>query len=177
MDQLSTKTNYEFGGFRLDTVLQVLIAPGGKVVALPARAYDVLRHLVERAGELVDKASLMRAVWPRTVVEDNNLNLCILTLRRALGESAGERRFILTVPGRGFKFVAAVRAIPVTGEPSPAEPALQPEYPGPDPPLSPPPPATEAPSPPSPGTSRNRPRRGDGKSPHRRCSRSPSSPA
>lgn len=121
MDQVSTKTNYEFGGFQLDTVLQVLVSPGGDVIALPARAYDVLRHLVERAGELVDKASLMRAVWPSTVVEDNNLNQCILTLRRALGESAGARRFILTVPGRGFKFVAPVRAAPATGEdPSPS---------------------------------------------------------
>ncbi|HUN71250.1 MAG TPA: winged helix-turn-helix domain-containing protein [Steroidobacteraceae bacterium] len=120
VDQLSVKTNYEFSGFRLDTVLQVLVSPAGKVIALPGRAYDVLYHLVERAGELVDKASLMRAVWPSTVVEENNLNQCILTLRRAFGESAGERRFILTVPGRGFKFVAPVRAIPASGDPSPA---------------------------------------------------------
>ena len=120
MDQLSTKTHYEFSGFRLDTVLQVLVSPAGEVIALPARAYDVLRYLVERAGELVDKASLMRAVWPRTVVEDNNLNQCIVILRRALGESAGERRFILTVPGRGFKFVAPVRAIPVNEDSPPA---------------------------------------------------------
>jgi len=119
MDQLSTKTNYEFGGYRLDTVLQVLVSPAGETIALPGRAYEVLRHLVERAGELVDKSSLMRAVWPSAVVEDNNLNQCILVLRRALGESAGERRFILTVPGRGFKFVAPVRATPVSEE-SPA---------------------------------------------------------
>lgn len=124
MDQLSTKTDYEFGGFRLDTVLQVLVSPAGESIALPARAYDVLRYLVERAGELIDRASLMRAVWPSTVVEDNNLNQCILTLRRALGESAGERRFILTVPGRGFKFVAPVRAVPVTGEAPLALPSL-----------------------------------------------------
>lgn len=116
MDQLSTQTDYEFGGFRLDTVLQVLVSPAGEPIALPARAYDALRYLVERAGELVDRASLMRAVWPHTVVEDNSLNQCIVTLRRALGETAGERRFILTVPGRGFKFVAPVRAVPATRE-------------------------------------------------------------
>lgn len=121
MDQLSTKTNYEFGGYRLDTVLQVLVSPTGETIALPGRAYEVLRHLVERAGELVDKNSLMRAVWPSAVVEDNNLNQCILVLRRALGESAGERRFILTVAGRGFKFVAAVRATPVSEEVSAAD--------------------------------------------------------
>lgn len=124
MDQLSTKTSYEFSGFHLDTVLQVLVSPAGEMIALPARAYDVLRYLVERPGELIDKASLMRAVWPSTVVEENNLNQCILTLRRALGESAGERRFILTVPGRGFKFVAPVRAVPVSSDPSPAVGAL-----------------------------------------------------
>lgn len=101
--------DYEFSGFRLDTVQQVLVSPAGESIALPGRAYEVLRYLVERPGELVDKAALMRAVWPSTVVEDNNLNQCILVLRRALGESAGERRFILTVPGRGFKFVAPVQ--------------------------------------------------------------------
>jgi DNA-binding winged helix-turn-helix (wHTH) protein/Tol biopolymer transport system component len=111
VDQLSTQTDYEFGGFRLDTVLQVLVSTSGEPIALPARAYDALRFLVERAGELVDKSALMRAVWPNAVVEENNLNQCILTLRRALGETAGERRFILTVPGRGFKFVAPVRAV------------------------------------------------------------------
>lgn len=124
MDQLSTKTDYEFAGFRLDNVLQVLVTPAGEVIRLPGRAYEVLRYLVEHAGELVDKASLMRAVWPSTVVEENNLNQCILVLRRALGESAGERRFILTVPGRGFKFVAPMRAVPVDGD-----------APAPDPPL------------------------------------------
>ncbi|HEX5458984.1 MAG TPA: winged helix-turn-helix domain-containing protein [Steroidobacteraceae bacterium] len=132
MDQVSTKTDYEFGGFRLDTVLQVLVSPTGEIIALPGRAYDVLRYLVERGGELVDKGSLMRAVWPSAVVEDNNLNQCILTLRRALGESAGERRFILTVPGRGFKFVAPVRAIPATGEDASSSLSL------PEPPASPP---------------------------------------
>ncbi|MGH2835951.1 MAG: winged helix-turn-helix domain-containing protein [Solirubrobacteraceae bacterium] len=111
MDQLSSHADYEFAGFRLDTTLQVLVSPAGEVIPLPSRAHDALRYLIERAGELVDKAALMRAVWPNTLVEDNNLNRCILTLRRALGEGAGERRFILTVPGRGFKFVAPVRAI------------------------------------------------------------------
>ncbi|MEJ1961432.1 MAG: transcriptional regulator [Gammaproteobacteria bacterium] len=123
MDQLSTQTDYEFGGFRLDTVMQVLVSAAGEPIVLPARAYDALRYLVERAGELVDKASLMRAVWPNTVVEENNINQCILTLRRALGETAGERRFILTVPGRGFKFVAPVRAV-YAARPAVPEPQL-----------------------------------------------------
>src|SRR5258708_7142868 len=111
MDQTSTPS-YEFAGFRLDTVLQVLSSPRGEPIALPSRAFETLRYLVERSGELVEKSSLMQAVWPRAVVEENNLNQCIFTLRKVLGEAAGERRFILTVPGRGFKFVAPVNVIP-----------------------------------------------------------------
>lgn len=111
MDQSSTP-GYEFRGFRLDTTLQTLISPSGDPIPLPSRAYETLRYLVERAGELVDKVSLMKAVWPSTVVEENNLSQCIFALRKALGEAAGERRFILTVPGRGFKFVAPVSVVP-----------------------------------------------------------------
>ena len=121
MDQLNTQTDYEFEGFHLDTVLQVLVCPNGKPIALSARAFDALRYLVERAGELVDKRSLMRALWPNTIVEENNLNQCILAIRKALGETAGERRFILTVPGRGFKFVAPVKAVYALRTPAPAE--------------------------------------------------------
>jgi len=111
MDQTSTP-NYEFEGFRLDTILQVLLAPTGKPVPLPSRAFETLRYLVERSGELVEKSSLMKAVWPRAVVEENNLSQCIFTLRKVLGEAAGERRFILTIPGRGYKFVAPVTVVP-----------------------------------------------------------------
>lgn len=111
MDEFS-KPDYEFGGFRLDTTQQILVSPSGEPIPLPSRAFEALRHLVERAGELVERPALMKAVWPRAVVEESNLSQCILTLRRALGEEAGDRRFILTVPGRGFKFVAPVRVVP-----------------------------------------------------------------
>ena len=111
MDQTSTPS-YEFGGYRLDTVLQVLSSPTGEPIALPSRAFETLRYLVERSGELVEKSALLKAVWPKAVVEENNLNQCIFTLRKVLSETAGERRFILTVPGRGFKFVAPVTVLP-----------------------------------------------------------------
>jgi DNA-binding winged helix-turn-helix (wHTH) protein/Tol biopolymer transport system component len=111
MDETSSP-DYEFGGFRLDTALQVLISPAGETLPLPSRAFATLRFLVERAGETVDKSALMAMVWPKTIVAENNLNQCILALRKALGEAAGERRFILTVPGRGYKFVAPVVVIP-----------------------------------------------------------------
>jgi TolB-like protein/Tfp pilus assembly protein PilF len=66
---------------------------------------------VECRGELVEKDALMKAIWPGVVVEENNLDRNISTLRRVLGEKAGENRFIATAPGRGYRFVAAVTAI------------------------------------------------------------------
>jgi hypothetical protein len=72
MDEISAP-NYEFGGFRLDTASQVLISRESEAIALPSRAYETLLHLVERAGELVEKSALMAAVWPRQVVEENKL--------------------------------------------------------------------------------------------------------
>jgi DNA-binding winged helix-turn-helix (wHTH) protein/dipeptidyl aminopeptidase/acylaminoacyl peptidase len=108
----STSLDYEFEGFRLDTALQVLVSPAGEALPLPSRAFATLRYLVERAGETVDKSVLMANVWPTTVVAENNLNQCILALRRVFGEAAGARRFILTIPGRGFRFVAPVRVVP-----------------------------------------------------------------
>jgi len=110
MDQYSAP-DYEFGGFRLETALQTLISPAGESVPLPSRAFATLHYLVEHAGEVIEKSALMNAVWPKSVVEENNLNQCIFALRKALGEAAGERRFILTVPGRGFKFVMPVRIL------------------------------------------------------------------
>lgn len=88
------------------------MSPAGEALPLASRAFATLRYLVERAGETVDKSALMAKVWPNTVVAENNLNQCILALRKAFGEASGDRRFILTIPGRGFKFVAPVRVLP-----------------------------------------------------------------
>ncbi len=110
MDKLS-RFVYEFAGFQLDVNQQLLVSPAGSSIPLPSRAFDVLRYLVERPGELVEKAALMKAVWPRAVVEENNLSQCIMAVRRALGDEVGERRFVLTVPGRGYKFVAPVQVL------------------------------------------------------------------
>lgn len=112
----NTRAGFEFAGFRLDVRQQTLVAPDGRLIPLPGRAFEVLRLLVERPGVLVEKQALLHAVWPRAVVEENNLNQCIMTLRRALGEEPGERRFILTVPGRGFKFIAPVRTLAMVGD-------------------------------------------------------------
>jgi TolB-like protein/Tfp pilus assembly protein PilF len=70
-------------------------------------------YLVSHYGTVIDKDELMSAIWPDTIVEENNLNKNISVLRRVLGEHPGEHRYIVTVPGIGYKFVADVRAITV----------------------------------------------------------------
>jgi TolB-like protein len=99
---------YEFSGFRLDAAHRKLLSPAGAPLHLTSRVFDTLLYLLEHRGELVDKAALMQAVWPGAVVEENNLNQAITALRKALGEKRGEHRFIVTEPGRGYRFVADV---------------------------------------------------------------------
>lgn len=101
----------EFGPFRLDPVKRRLLRDGG-VVQLTPKAVEVLAVLVEHRGRVLEKDELMRAVWPDTVVEENNLARSVSSLRKALGERANERRYVMTIPGRGYRFVAPVREVP-----------------------------------------------------------------
>jgi adenylate cyclase len=102
---------YEFAGFRLHLRQRLLFSADQRPVALSPRAFEMLVALLERPGKMLDKSELMSRVWPKTVVEENSLNQCISQLRRALGERPGEHRFILTEPGRGYRFVAEVREV------------------------------------------------------------------
>ncbi len=104
-------TVYLFDGFQLDVTRHQLISSGGLVQPLNSRAMEALLLLVTNAGELVEKRRLMQTVWPNAIVEDNNLNQCILAIRKALGEIAGSNRYIMTVPGRGYRFVSPVREV------------------------------------------------------------------
>jgi DNA-binding SARP family transcriptional activator len=74
------------------------------------RALDILVALIKRPGEVVSKQELMRRVWPDTAVEESNLRVNIASLRRALGDQTETARFIGSVPGRGYCFVAPVSA-------------------------------------------------------------------
>jgi DNA-binding winged helix-turn-helix (wHTH) protein len=78
-------------------------------VRLGSRAFDVLTALVERAGELVGKKELIARAWPETFVEESNLKIQVSALRRALGDGQGGTRYVVTVPGWGYKFVGSVR--------------------------------------------------------------------
>ncbi len=111
VEQAVRHTVYSFDGFQLDVTRRKLISSGGLVQPLNSRAMEALLLLVENAGELIEKRRLMQAVWPTSIVEDNNLNQCILAIRKALGETAGSNRYVMTVPGRGYRFVCPVREI------------------------------------------------------------------
>lgn len=118
---VSAQVVYRFYGFRVDPARRLLFGADGQPIPLKPKVFDTLLFLVERPGELVTKEALLEAVWPHVVVEENNLNKAISTLRAVFGETRGEHRFIVTEPGRGYRFVASVEAVPaVAAEPSPA---------------------------------------------------------
>jgi Tol biopolymer transport system component/DNA-binding winged helix-turn-helix (wHTH) protein len=99
---------YEFGAFRLE-VAEHRVLRDGRPVALTPKLFDLLRVLVENAGHLVEKETLLREVWPETFVEEASLNRGVSVLRKALGEDPPRQRYIETVPKRGYRFVADVR--------------------------------------------------------------------
>jgi Tol biopolymer transport system component/DNA-binding winged helix-turn-helix (wHTH) protein len=103
---------YEFGPFRLDPVKRRLLRDGEPVQLTP-KAFDTLLALVQQSGKTVEKDDLMRRVWPGAVVEENNLNQNITALRKCLGDSRQASRYIATIPGLGYRFVAEVKTSPV----------------------------------------------------------------
>jgi predicted ATPase/DNA-binding winged helix-turn-helix (wHTH) protein len=96
-----------FGPFRL-LAAQRLLLEGDKPVRLGSRAFDILAALVERASEVVTKEDLIARAWPQTFVEEANLKIQVSALRRALGDGQDGHRYVVTVPGRGYNFVAPV---------------------------------------------------------------------
>jgi DNA-binding winged helix-turn-helix (wHTH) protein len=96
-----------FGPFRLFPI-QRLLTEDGEPVRIGSRAFDILLALLERPGELVTKEELIARVWPNTFVEPANLAVQIAGLRRALGDGVGQTRYVINIPGRGYRFVAPV---------------------------------------------------------------------
>jgi len=105
-----TKTDYEFGPFRIDAGERQLLRHG-QIVPLTPKVFDVLLALVQHNGRILTKDEVIRLVWPDTTVEEGNLSRNISTLRCALGERPREGRYIETIPWRGYRFVAAVRQV------------------------------------------------------------------
>jgi DNA-binding winged helix-turn-helix (wHTH) protein/tetratricopeptide (TPR) repeat protein len=98
---------YEFNGFRLE-VGQGRLLYDGQPIQLKPKILDLLLLLIQRRGQLVIKDDLMKEIWPDTVVEENNITVSMSILRKTLGEDRGSRKFIETVPRRGYRFVADV---------------------------------------------------------------------
>ena len=100
---------YEIGEFHLDLEQRRLQRRDGTLVPLTPRVFDTLLYFVQHAGRVLEKEVLMDAIWPDSIVEENNLSQNISKLRRVFGEVPGSHRYIDTVPGRGFRFIAQVR--------------------------------------------------------------------
>jgi DNA-binding winged helix-turn-helix (wHTH) protein/tetratricopeptide (TPR) repeat protein len=101
---------YEFGPFRLDTAKRVLLRDN-EPVPLQLKAFETLLALVRHSEQVVLKDELMKAVWPDTFVEESNLAQNIFVLRKSLGDKAGDHRYIVTIPGRGYRFASKVRIV------------------------------------------------------------------
>jgi eukaryotic-like serine/threonine-protein kinase len=94
------KVVYEFGPFR-----------EGQPIAVTPKAFETLLVLVRHSREVVTKEELLKAIWPDSFVEEANLSQNIFILRKALGDTLEERRYIVTLPGRGYRFIAPVRTV------------------------------------------------------------------
>ena len=102
MTESTRSSSYRFGTFELQPGERRLLAHGESVTLGP-RAFDLLVALVEQAGQLVTKETLFEKVWPKLIVEENNLQVQISALRKILGQEA-----ITTIPGRGYQFNVAL---------------------------------------------------------------------
>ncbi len=101
---------YEFGPFQLDPRRRLLVRQGRSIPLTP-KALELLLVLVERRGQVVEKDELMRRLWPDSFVEEGNLAFNVSNLRKALGDSPHRRDYIVTIPGRGYQFVAPVEPL------------------------------------------------------------------
>lgn len=100
---------FEFDNFLLDSQ-QRLLFRDGEPLDLTPKVFDVLLELVQSGGRVVEKKELMEKIWPDSFVEESNLTQQVSTLRKKLGQDAAQQRYILTVPGRGYRFVAPLRS-------------------------------------------------------------------
>jgi len=107
---METKELYDFGPFRLDASRR-LVSRDGEVVQLTSKSFDTLLALVRNRDRVLEKEELMKTLWPDSFVEEVNLAQNVSALRKVLGESPGENLYIATIPGKGYRFVAEVRAV------------------------------------------------------------------
>jgi eukaryotic-like serine/threonine-protein kinase len=105
------KEIYEFGPFRVDPEKETILR-AGEPVSITRKTFQILLVLIRKNQEIVTKDDLMKTVWPDTFVEEANLSRNIFMLRKVLGETAQDHRYIVTVPGQGYRFAEDVRMVP-----------------------------------------------------------------
>ena len=103
-----SKATYEFGPFRID-LERYLLLRGEESISLSPKVFETLLFLVQHHGEVAKKDEIINSVWPDTFVEEGNLAQNVFLLRKALGEDKNEHRYIVTIPGVGYRFVAPVK--------------------------------------------------------------------
>ena len=111
---------YEFGPFKLICVERRLLRDG-RPVTMTNKAFDTLLALVGRSGHLVKKSELFDAVWKDSCVEEGNLAVTISMLRKALGDSPKDQKYIQTITKRGYRFVACARHLKIDELPDAAQ--------------------------------------------------------
>jgi len=104
----SAKDFYEFDSFQVDARRRLLFQEGRPVRVTP-KAFDILLGLVRSGGRVISKHELMSSIWPNCFVEEGNLAQNIFLLRRVLGERKNEHKYIITIPGVGYRFAPYVR--------------------------------------------------------------------
>lgn len=110
MQTLAESGVYEFGGFRLELKNHRLERlSDGETIAITAKVAELLIYLVENRGRTILKNELLEAVWQNAFVEESNLSQSIFMLRKALGDNTRTPRFILTLPNRGYQFIAEIK--------------------------------------------------------------------
>ena len=102
---------FEFGPFRVDPERELLLRHD-EAVPLAPKAFQVLLVLMRHNKQVVTKDDLMKTIWPVTFVVEANLSRNIFLLRKALGENPQDHQYIVTVPGRGYRFAEEVQLVP-----------------------------------------------------------------
>jgi Tol biopolymer transport system component/DNA-binding winged helix-turn-helix (wHTH) protein len=106
----AVKQLLEFGPFRIDPE-QRLLFRDQQAISLPSKTFDLLLVLVQHSGQVILKDDLMKTLWPDTFVEESNLGQHVFQLRKALGDRSQDSSYIVTVPGRGYRFAHSVQTL------------------------------------------------------------------
>jgi TolB-like protein len=116
--QVAGEKTYSFEGHTLD-LMRGSLRTGDREVALRPKSFEVLRYLLENAGQLASKEDLIKAVWPNVSVADEAVTRCVSDVRLALGDV--DQRIIKTVLKRGYIFIAPIERIQPDGVEAPLQ--------------------------------------------------------